>query len=187
MHRLASVAWAFASVALAFVFGLAGCAHYEVTRVYGGRVRAERFIDEVAYHEFLVGAELEERGEWSAAAAAYRRALSDDPESVEAWPPSPPGIISVPSGRGTYSAAAPGSRHLGRYGGPFVVGVCCRVLWLGVVVMVRTEPAAGTSCVRVLPAGVSSLGLGRCGFFVVRIVIIPQGSPCGVTSLPRLT
>ena len=85
MHRLASVAWAFASVALAFVFGLAGCAHYEVTRIYGGRVRAERFIDEVAYREFLVGAELEERGEWSAAAAAYRRALSDDPESVEAW------------------------------------------------------------------------------------------------------
>lgn len=74
-----------AATAFCLLLGLTACARYEVTRVYGGHVRTERFIDEVAYREFLRAAELEARGEWRAAALAYRAALAEDPESVEAW------------------------------------------------------------------------------------------------------
>lgn len=62
-----------------------GCSHYEVTRVYAGRARSERFIDEAAYRAFLAGAEFEARGDLAAAADAYRHATEEDPESVEAW------------------------------------------------------------------------------------------------------
>jgi hypothetical protein len=63
---------------------LAGCGRYEVTRVYSGTARVERFIDEDAYREFTQAAELEARGELRGAQAAYLRVLEHDPESLEA-------------------------------------------------------------------------------------------------------
>lgn len=69
----------------ALVVGIAAqsCVPREVTRVYDGRARVERFIDEHAYREYLHGAELEARGDVEGAALAYAAALEADPESIE--------------------------------------------------------------------------------------------------------
>lgn len=69
---------------VAFAF-TAGCARYEVTRLYRDGARDERFIDAAAYRAFLGAAELEERGELDSAREAFQAVLDADPECVEAW------------------------------------------------------------------------------------------------------
>jgi tetratricopeptide (TPR) repeat protein len=56
-----------------------------VARLYDGRLRNERFVNEVAYALFVRGAELEAAGNREAALAAYREVVAEDPDSVEAW------------------------------------------------------------------------------------------------------
>src|SRR5205823_1047934 len=73
--------WALAAGAML----LAGCDTYRVARLHDGRLREERFVDEVAYASFVHGAELEAAGNRDAALAAYRAVVSEDPEAIEAW------------------------------------------------------------------------------------------------------
>lgn len=66
----------------ACVFGMLGCASTQTTqRVFDGHLVVGPYIEPEAYAAFAEGVYLEARGEWEAAASAYRRARSRDPDS----------------------------------------------------------------------------------------------------------
>jgi tetratricopeptide (TPR) repeat protein len=66
----------------ACVLGLLGCGSAQTTqRVFDGHVVVGAYVEPEAYAAFAEGVYLEARGEWEAAASAYRRARSRDPDS----------------------------------------------------------------------------------------------------------
>ncbi|HZO12753.1 MAG TPA: tetratricopeptide repeat protein [Polyangiaceae bacterium] len=71
--------------AIVALLGLTGCIRGEVVRVIDGVEVRGRFISDTAYGTYTYGAELEARGQYAEALAAYQVAASRDPDNVEAW------------------------------------------------------------------------------------------------------
>jgi Tfp pilus assembly protein PilF len=66
----------------ACALGLLGCGSTQTTaRVFDGHVVVGPYVEPEAYAAYAEGVYLESRGEWEAAASAYRRARSRDPDS----------------------------------------------------------------------------------------------------------
>src|ERR1041385_6838113 len=70
----------FACVALAV-----GCRSEHVVRVFDGREVPGRWVSPDAYAAFAIAAIEESKGDRRAAAAAYERAIAEDPASAAAW------------------------------------------------------------------------------------------------------
>jgi tetratricopeptide (TPR) repeat protein len=80
---------------------------HEVVRVVDGVATPGRFIDDIAYAAFAMGAELEARGFPREAFEAYLHAAARDPESVEVWTRvgATGCAIRVPEGERAFSRA----------------------------------------------------------------------------------
>ncbi|HEY4116247.1 MAG TPA: hypothetical protein VGM56_00275 [Byssovorax sp.] len=72
-----------AAIVVAAMLGAAGCAEGGVVRVVDGREVRGRFVSDVAYTWYAIGAEAEERGDFAAAARAFEAAASDDGPSAD--------------------------------------------------------------------------------------------------------